>query len=61
MVICSHGREWALLRSGRKTRAGVARARMARGRAARERAEREPFVLRTYVVGRIGVKKLHTD
>ena len=44
----------------------VARGLLARGRQARgplcgKRAKRESFVLRTYVVGEMGVRELHID
>ena len=39
-------------RLGRKAKAGMARARVTRGLGS--------FILRTYIVGRIGMRELHT-
>ena len=71
MVIHSCEREQVLLRWGKKTRARVAKVTAAEGRGDKppgnQRAKKaksqeyESFVLRKYIVGGMGVKKLHID
>ena len=66
LMIHSHGREQALLKWGRKSRARVARKGVARGRSGKspgwpEARWPESFVLRVHIVGCMEVKKLHID